>query len=295
MDYASRNLKDTALIVITGHASTESAIEAIHQHVSDYITKPFDFDLLIASIEKAFAQIEARRLREDMIRMISHDIRVPLNSIMGFAQFIIDPSTGEASNKAKEYVEKILLNSQRILGLVDNYLTHAKAESGRLEILPQPMQIEETVEEAVRLLAGEFDRKEISLETDTRPLGVQYKGEEPLLFRAVANLLNNAVKYTPRGGTVRVWIEKRDLGEKGPGVVISVANNGPAIPEEEFPMIFEKFRRTTTSAGMEGSGLGLFVVREVAKAHEGWAECESGAGKDTTFRIVLPLMHEAGI
>ncbi|MDK2971788.1 MAG: hypothetical protein PWP23_1543 [Candidatus Sumerlaeota bacterium] len=289
MDYVSRNLPNTALIVITGHASTQSAIEAIHQRVADYLTKPFEFDYLVASIEKVFAQVEADELRRDMIRMISHDIKVPLNSIMGFAQFIVDKKTGEVSPKAAEYSEKIVLNSQRILGLLDNYLTHARAESGRLEIMPQPMSLEGATEEAVKLTAAEFHRKGISLDSSITRIGQWVNADEHLVFRALSNLLNNAAKYTPEGGWTRVCVEPVDDPQVGRAAELRVENSGPGIPAEELPHVFDKYRRSSSSRGIEGAGLGLYVVRHVAQAHGGYCKASSEPGKFTCFQLILPL------
>jgi signal transduction histidine kinase len=286
MDHVARSCPDTALIVITGHASTESAIAAIHQRVADYITKPFEFDYLIASIEKVFAQIEADQLRRDMIRMITHDIKVPLNSIMGFAQFVTDPATGKASERAPEFAEKIIRNSQRILGLLDNYLTQARVEGGKLEIAPHPMDLAGTLEEAARMVAGEFRRKDIAFEWELGTLHRPFEGDEPLLFRAVSNLLNNACKYTPRGGTARLTLAEDPAAGR---VHIVVENSGEGIPAEEIANLFDKYTRSKTSRGIEGSGLGLFVVHHVALAHGGRATCTSDPGTCTRFILDLPF------
>lgn len=289
MDFISKNRPETALIVITGHASTQSAIEAIHQRVADYITKPFEFDYLLNSIEKVFAQVEAEELRQDMTRMISHDIKVPLNSMMGFAQFIVDRKTGEISKRAPEYAEKIILNGQRILALLDNFLTHTRAESGRLEILPQPVNCEEMVHEAVRLIASDFARKEIELNSEAEPIGGLLEGDEHLLFRALSNMLNNACKYTPVKGWATCRLYKTECEDLGEAVVLEVRNSGPGIPPQDVPHIFTRYRRSASAKGIEGSGLGLFVVDRIAKAHGGRAECESKENEETAFRLLLPF------
>jgi signal transduction histidine kinase len=293
MDYVSKNLPGTALIVITGHASTQSAIEAIHQRVADYLTKPFEFDYLVASIEKVFAQVEADELRRDMIRMISHDIKVPLNSIMGFAQFIVDRKTGQVSPKAADYAEKIVLNSQRILGLLDNYLTHARAESGRLEIMAQPMSLEGAVEEAVKLMTSEFHRKNIDLRSDIVRIGKWINADEHLVFRALANLLNNAAKYTPEGGWTTVSVGPVTDPEIGAAARVAIENSGPGIEARDLTRVFDKYRRSASSRGMEGAGLGLYVVKHVAEAHGGRIEVESEPNVRTCFRLILPLDTKA--
>ncbi len=291
IDFLARKHPATAVIVITGHATTQSAIEAIHLRVADYLTKPFEFDFLLASIEKVFAQIETEELREDMMRMISHDIKVPLNSIMGFAQFIVDRETGKVSPRAAEFAEKIVTNGQRILSLLENYLTQQRAEAGRLEVLPQPVALRETLDEAVKMVGTEFARKSIEILLECDEAVRIWNGDEHLIFRAVSNLLSNAVKYTPDGGTcrVRLFLEERD--GVGPVNIIAVENTGPGISKEDKAHVFKRWHRTSETHGQEGSGLGLYVVWHVARAHGGWAECESLPGDLTTFRMVLP--HKA--
>lgn len=289
IDHVAKHHSGTAVIVITGHATTQSAIEAIHLRVADYLTKPFEFDFLLASIEKVFAQIETEELREDMMRMISHDIKVPLNSIMGFAQFLTDRATGQPTARVAEFQEKIIVNSQRILALLDNYLTQARAEAGRLEIAPQPFSLGETLDEAAKMIASEFQRRRIEFSMEVAPEVGFWSGDEHLIFRAVSNLLSNAAKYTPEGGRCCARIAREADPAVGPVNVVVVENTGPGIAEDEIGHVFKRWHRTREARGQEGSGMGLYVVWHVARAHGGWATCESRPGELTTFRIVLPL------
>lgn len=295
MDFITARQLDTAIIVITGHASMQSAIAAIHQRVADYVTKPFEFDYLVASIEKVFAQREAAQMRQDMVRMITHDIKVPLNSIMGFAHFLVDRKTGTPSAQVPELSEKIIRNCQRIVGLLDNYLTHARAEAGRLEILPQPIRPDDIAHEAVRVVAHEFARRHISFAHDIAALLGPVQGDEHLLFRAVCNLLNTAAKYTPEGGNARLVVRTDNRPALGGAcVIVEVENDGPGIRAEELPTIFQRYRRAASGRGIEGSGLGLYVVQQVAQAHGGTVECESEEFVRTVFRIVLPTAGPPG-
>jgi signal transduction histidine kinase len=283
MDYVSHHQPGAAVIVITGHASTHSAIEAIHNRVADYITKPFELDMLIASIEKVFAQAEVEQLRQDMVRMITHDIKVPLNSILGFASFIVDRNTGAVSPQAKDYCDKIIRNCQRIVGLLDNYLAQARAESGRLEIMKRPVEIASVIGEAMRVVGPDFDRRRVTVEMKIEPTEQIVLGDEHLLFRAICNLLNNAAKYSDEGGGARVLLK----AEPDQAVVV-VENSGPGIPPDERPCIFQRFRRSSTSIGIEGSGIGLFVVDQVARAHGGSVTCECTEEGWTRFTLRLP-------
>jgi DNA-binding response OmpR family regulator len=157
MRYLQSDHPKCAIIVITGHASTESAIEAIHQNVHDYIPKPFDFDFLKASVDKVFARLETERLKADMARMFSHDIKVPLTSVIGFADFLVKPD-GSAHGNQAEFARKISSNARKILMLLENYLTNARVEEGHLEIQREPVCLASILNEAVRVNEYEFSR-----------------------------------------------------------------------------------------------------------------------------------------
>ncbi|MBI1290477.1 response regulator [bacterium] len=288
MHHVASHCPNTALIVITGHASTESAIEALHQRVADYITKPFEFDFLRGSIEKVFARQEADRLRRDLVSMLSHDIKVPLSSVLGFARLIVQPD-GSVSPRAGECAEYVVTNCQRILAMLDNYLTNTRLEEGKLDTLLLPVDPRDTIEELVTVMGPEFRRKGLSLkvELDSPPEGFQ--ADEPLLCRAVANLMSNAAKYTPQGGAVVVRL-KASTG--APGVEIEVTNSGCTLEESALAGIFERYTRRSSARGIEGSGLGLHIVRSIAEAHGGRAYARLLPGDWIAFGIRLPLNPE---
>jgi len=276
-----------AIIVITGHASTESAIEAIHQNVHDYIPKPFDFDFLKASVDKVFARLETERLKADMARMFSHDIKVPLTSVIGFADFLVKPD-GSAHGNQAEFARKISSNARKILMLLENYLTNARVDEGHLEIQREPVNLSSILSEALRVNEYEFTARSITLEVSiTAEAGLE--GDEPLLFRAFANILSNAAKYAPE--RARVWASLSAESHDGQQLaIVRVGNNGISIRQEECDQLFERYRRGRTSRGTGGTGLGLHVVRIVAEAHGGSVRCVSRPeASEIEFEVTLPL------
>lgn len=287
MRFVGRERPRTAIIVITGHASTESAIEAIHQNVHDYIPKPFDFDFLKASVDKVFARLETERLKADLARMFSHDIKVPLTSVIGFSDFLVKPD-GSIHPNCAEFARKISSNSRKVLALLENYLTNARVEEGRLEIQREPVAVAPVLREALRV--NEYELSLRSLEAEVELSGEHTVcGDEPLLFRAFANLLSNSAKYAPEGA--RVWVRVTDAVLDGVRAVsIVVGNGGSTVKDDEAPALFDRFRRGRTSKGIGGSGLGLHVVRSVAEAHGGKALCHVRPEEGLIeFELVLPL------
>jgi signal transduction histidine kinase len=287
---------DTLVIVMTGHASTESAIEAIHQDAFDYVPKPFEFERLLDTVKRAFERLQTERLRADMISMISHDIKVPLTSIIGYTTLMRDRKTGAWHVRAEEFLNIIASNANKILALLDNYLTTCKIEAGRLALMRTPVQIRSLCAEIESVLAPEADKRHIRFEfhcpEDLPPIDA----DENLIFRALCNVAANALKYSPPNSAIHFTAEAKPAS-KSPLRVESLAcvveNPGPGIPPDELPHVFDRYRRTRTSKGVEGSGIGLFVVKTVVEAHGGTAQAESQPGAFTRFTIHLPLAAAA--
>jgi len=296
-----RHVKDTRphclVIAITGYVSTESAILAIRQAAFDYIPKPYDFDTLRAVVDRAFAQIETRRMRDDLISMVTHDIKVPLGTIIGYAQMALDGPGGNIHERAREFLELISINSQRILSLVDNFLTTCRVEAGRLEILDRPVDVREPLEDLRPISELEARKRGIEFSLDLRTDQTHVLGDGNLLFRAFGNLFHNALKYAGEGGRVEAVVDTADqtdeTGRRRPWLLFEIRNTGPGIPPEMQRCVFDRYTRLRSGAGREGTGLGLYVVRVIIEAHNGRITLDSRPGECTTFRVFLPLVEEA--
>jgi signal transduction histidine kinase len=279
------------VIVITGHASTESAIEAIHYRAFDYLQKPFEFDRLRECIERAFNRIEADHMREDWTSMITHDIKIPLSSIIGFAALVFDKQ-GAMHPRGKEFVRLIQLNAEKIRALIDNFNTTCKIEAGKLQLFRQELNLQHLLDELMAVMAMDIERQGLRYESAFDASMPIIVGDEHLLMRALGNIVSNAIKYTPDGGTVRV-ATRRVAAENSPigreAVQVMVANSGPGIAKDDLATIFEKYRRSTNIRGIEGSGIGLYVVKFVVDHHDGYVELASEPNKLTTFTLTLPL------
>lgn len=285
----------TAFIVITGHASTESAIEALQRRAFDFITKPFDFDVLRSAIERAFAKIEADRFRDDMIAMITHDVKIPLTSILGYSALVFDPKTGAASPRAKEFVTTIRANGQKMLSLLENFLTSCKIDAGRMTLLFRDVDTHGVLRDLIGLFEPEIERQELAFEMDLSADPPIVRGDEHLIYRGISNLLSNACKYTPKGGRVTVSTALLTSAESGLGqaaLMVRVSNSGPGIAPEDLPHILDKYSRSRPERGIEGSGIGSYVLRYVVESHGGRIDVESVPNELTTFSVVLPLDSE---
>jgi signal transduction histidine kinase len=278
-------------IVITGHTSAELAIEALRLKAVDFIPKPFEFEVLRASVEKAFVRIDTERFREDMLSMITHDIKIPLSSILGYSSLIFSEDS-QLNPRAHEFVQTIRSNGLKILNLIDNFLTSCKIEAGRLTIYFRDVNLEYLIEDLTNMFQVELEKNQLRLETDlTSPLPV-VAGDENLLFRAFGNVLSNACKFTPEGGRILVRTAVLEAGEspiQARAVLLQVSNSGPGIPPEDLGTIFEKYQRSRNHAGVEGSGIGSYVLYRVIEAHGGCVTVESQPNELTTFSLYLPV------
>lgn len=289
---ASGESRHVAFILITGHASTESAIEAVHHKAFDYLPKPFEFDNLRRTVERAFAAVEAERLRDDLISMITHDIKIPLSSIIGYASLIFDKNSGQINPRAKEFVQTIYSNALKILSLIDNFLTSCKIERGKLSLFPRQVNVNFIVEDLVSVFQADAERKNLRVELELDVNLPPIEADENLLYRAISNIVSNAYKFTPVGGMIRIatrFVPSAESPLAEDGIKIEVANSGPGIPEEDLEGIFEKFRRSHVHGGIEGTGLGLYIASNVVNAHKGRIEVTSRPNELTTFRIFLPM------
>lgn len=281
------------IIVITGHATTESAIEAVHFGVFDYIRKPFEFDHFRMAIEKAFHKLETDELREATAAMITHDIKVPLTSIIGFAAMMYDRGSGAFHPRAADFCDTIKANGQKILELIENYLTTCRIESGTLVAVPMPIDPRQLVLDVVEITQVEWHRHRREVLThfaEAVPPLVML--DETLVFRAICNLLQNAIKYS--SGLLPIEIEMEtiaaDASPLGTETLrISVINDTHHMLPADLDEVFERYSRGRCQHGIEGSGIGLFVVQAVAHAHGGRACAEVLETAQVRFNLLLPL------
>ena len=283
----------TLLIVITGHATTESAIEAVHYQVFDYLRKPFDFDLFRMAIEKAFQKIETDQLREDTAAMITHDIKIPLTSIIGFASLMYDREEQQIHPQAGDFAETIYANGQKILELIENYLTTCKIEAGTFKVQWTRVNLHRMFDDVIETQQVEALRRGRELAVKIIDIPEAIYLDEVMTYRALSNLINNGIKYSSGAGQIEIKAQMI-MGQDSPlgidSVHIEVINDTNVVLPEESDEIFDRFERGAgTFSSIEGSGIGLYVVKAVAQAHQGRTGAGMLADGRVCFSIILPL------
>ncbi len=249
----------------------------------DYLTKPISTLRLAirvrGAIERRRLLTELQDLRAGFTSMLVHDLRSPLTVIQGYAQLL---GPGSPNEKHRKGLHEIQGACDRMLRLISEILDLSKLEAGRLALEPRPVDLVTLIADVVDRLQPVAAPKEIRLEFPSRPM-------EPVMADArrieqvLMNLLNNALKFTPSGGTITV--EAADCDD---GLEVTVTDTGPGIAAKEVPLLFEPFRQASTGRNTPGgTGLGLVVCRHLVEAHGGqiWAKSTVGVGSRFTFRL----------
>ncbi|GIG38252.1 sensor histidine kinase [Cellulomonas phragmiteti] len=229
------------------------------------------------------AEREAARLKDQFVSLVSHELRTPLTSVLGYVELMLD-GTEELSEDQREYLRIIDRNARRQLRLVSDLLLSAQVEAGTFAISPTDVDVAAVASAAVASAGPSAAAAQVVLESDLRAAPV--RADPVRLGQAVDNLLSNALKFTPQGGTVRVSVEPTaDAGAR-----VAVRDTGIGIPPDELGHLMERFYRasTATRRAIPGVGLGLSITKAVVEAHGGSVEVTSVVGEGTTFTLTLP-------
>lgn len=230
---------------------------------------------------------EIRRLeraRRDFIANISHEFKTPLTAIQGFAETLLGGALDDAQNRTR-FLEIIREHALRLGRLTDDLLKLAQIEAGHMQRETEPVSVKDVVDPCMEVMRIKADQKGLLLEAEYGSDLPMLMGDARSFQEILQNLLDNAVRYTPRGGRIRV---KAAVEESE--VVLSVADTGIGIPKAEQDRIFERFYRADAARSREsgGTGLGLSIVKHLVEAHGGRIRIDSEVGQGSTFFVYLP-------
>jgi len=233
---------------------------------------------------------ELDEMKSEFLAAVSHDLRAPLIFMRGYASMLL--TAGCLGDKEREYVESILCGVEQINELVSDLLDLGRIEAG-IGLEREPCHLGVILIEAVDSMRAQAAAKEITLRMEPSESAAIVAGDATLLRRAVANLVDNAIKYTPSGGIVTVGLSVHTDGE-GERAVIRVADTGIGIAPDDQMRLFEKFHRIKRRDAplASGTGLGLAIVKSIVERHEGKVWVDSELYEGSTFYISLPLSRE---
>jgi signal transduction histidine kinase len=228
---------------------------------------------------------ELDRLKDEFLSLVSHELRTPLTSIRGYLELALEEDSGELSPDQRRFLQAVQRNSSRLLRLVGDLLFVAQADAGRLSLEQGKVDIAGLVAECVEAAQPAAREKAIVLSLSASPVPA-FVGDRGRLAQVLDNLVSNALKFTPEGGSVSV-----QTSSEGDHIAVEVTDTGIGIALEDQPRLFERFYRTTAAAqqAIPGTGLGLAIVKAIVEAHGGRITVSSTEGYGTTFRVELPL------
>jgi signal transduction histidine kinase len=236
-------------------------------------------------LRRLYRELEtASQHKSDFLANMSHELRTPLNAIIGFSQVLRDGMVGDVNEKQAEYLDDILSSGNHLLSLINDVLDLSKVEAGQVELELAPFSLQDALERGVAMVRERATRDGVQVTLAANPDVDVVAGDERRIRQVIFNLLTNAVKFTPPGGSVDVRA-KQVNGE----VCVSVADTGCGIAGEDLRRIFEEFQQT--EAGIEqgeGTGLGLALSKRLVELHGGRIWVDSELGRGSTFVFTLP-------
>jgi len=232
----------------------------------------------------------AGRLKSEFIANVSYELRTPLNAIIGFADILANQYFGKLTPRQLEYSHGILESSHRLMSLINDILDLATIEAGYMELLPRPIDVAELLQSVMTLTRERARNQRLDLNLRCPPDIGSVTADERRLKQALFNLVSNAIKFTPAGGSVTIAAAREP-----DGLVLSVADTGVGIPEADQARVFDKFERGNGNgdASHSGAGLGLSLVKSLIELHGGTVTIQSNPGQGTTVRCRLPAAPEA--
>ena len=220
-------------------------------------------------------------LKNDFINGYAHELRTPITSINGFAEMLLNDDGTLSREEKRSYLEIIASESRRLADLAGNSLLMSRLDTQKIIPDKKPFSLDEQLRRCSILLSGQWTEKELDMTMDLDE--AVYVGDYDLMQHLWINLLTNAVKYTPKGGSIAVTLKNEEKF-----IAVSVADTGKGIPPEDRERIFDKYYQTDKSHSKRGLGLGLAICKRIVQLCNGTLEVESEVGVGSTFTVRLP-------
>lgn len=218
-------------------------------------------------------------LQTGFVSNVSHEFKTPINAIEGYASLLQDSQLTDEQKNA--YIDEIIFNTRRLSDLVGNILLLSKVNNQTISLKASTFRLDEQVRQSILALESKWEKKEIEFDIDLDE--IEYTGYENLLSHVWLNLIDNAVKFSPQNGQIRIRLK-----QLAGSVTFSIWDNGLSIPEADIGRIFNKFYQGDNSHASEGNGLGLALVRKIVAAAHGTINVTSSEDAGTEFVVALP-------
>jgi signal transduction histidine kinase/ActR/RegA family two-component response regulator len=264
----------------------EVGLRVIQAHLSPVLTETGEFLGIVTVLRDITREVEAERAKTDFVSNVSHELRTPLTSIKGYSDLLLCDAVGALNSQQRHFVKIIQSSSDRLTSLINELLDISRIESGRLKLDTKPVQLEKVLHSVADMIQPQCDKKNLRLSLSIEPKVGLVLGDENRLTQVVTNLVSNACRYTPEGGSITLA-----LSNSSNIVQVDVTDTGIGIASEDQAKVFQRFYRVNTPAVQEvaGTGLGLPISKMLVEMHGGRMWVESEMGKGSTFTFILPL------
>lgn len=282
-------------IVITGFATVDSAVEAMKKGTFDFIPKPFQPEELRLIVRRGLERRklvletiklrnEKEMLREHFAAIVSHELKSPLGAVQQNLYSLAEELEGKLDQEQEGKITRLQRRIKELVTLINTWLRVISVDISKIADQFDTLDLLPIVEHAIETVDRQAVRKDIRISLNTDQQEYLIQGDQGTLTEAIINLLTNSIKYTQMGGKVDV-----NMSLEPPHVLLSVADNGVGIAEEDIHFIFADFYRgKNLPEGERSSGLGLSITKRIVEAHQGVIEVESRLGEGSTFTITLP-------
>jgi signal transduction histidine kinase len=287
------------VIFVTALNDTTDRVKAIEAGGDDFLTKPHNRLILGArvrsllklkgatdALEQSYRKLrELEKVRDDLMKMIVHDLKTPLTSVLATLEMVLDGDFGAVSDRQRKVLSDAEAKSEDLLTLIEDLLEVARIEEGAITLQPTPIAPAALLTEVVHEWEVRFQQEGARATVDVMDDAPVVAADKALLKRVLSNLVQNAITHTPYPVTLALSARK-----EGDGVLFTVADDGPGIPPEYHEVIFRKFEQVKVPRAprVRSSGLGLAFCKLVADAHGGRIWVQSSEGKGSAFHLALP-------
>ena len=290
------------VIMVTGFATLENAVESMKRGAYDFITKPFQIEDLARLVSRALEKRrlslkvdelkEINRFKSEFLANMSHELRTPMNAILGYTSLHLDRIYGPVTAKQEEALKRVEAGGKNLLQMINGILDLSKIAAGRMPVYMEEFNLRNLLDEILKMMDCLVGAKELKLEAEIPP-EIRIRSDRTKLKQILINLISNAIKFTPQG---RICV---DLAS-APGrsrFIIRVRDTGIGIKAGDLPQLFQEFRQLDASSTRQygGTGLGLAISRKFAQLLGGDVNVESVPGSGSTFSIDLPLESELAV
>jgi signal transduction histidine kinase len=281
---ADAGLRHTKIIMVSGKSMVSERIEAYQAGADDYITKPFDEDELLAKIQvylRLKSVEELDQFKTDVLTLLSHEARTPLNSLIGPAEMLMSEEQMDAEER-RLLIEMVYSAAKRLHRFFENTLLLASLKSGKWQFHPAPADLCDIVREVICEVAPAAAERHVKIETqfDAGPTLCLDRHE---IKRVLAAILDNAIRFSPPNTSVSVCVRRHNAD-----ACVAVSDQGQGIDPDYLPHVFEELSDPDIDHHSQGQGLSLAIARQIVQQHNGTISAESIKGSGSTFTVRLP-------